>query len=88
MSKKSFSFERNGKTFNIPSPTEIPFGVIRKTRHIEDEMDKTITILEELLGVDSEEMKAIDSMTITELTEFVNEWTSGATLGESSGSES
>jgi hypothetical protein len=88
MSKKTFSFEYEGNTYEIPSISELPNGILRKTRKIEDELDKSYTILEELLGIDSKELKALDKMTVEQFSEVIQKWTSGASLGESSGSES
>jgi hypothetical protein len=88
MSNKTFSFEYEGTKYEIPSISELPNGILRKTRKIEDELDKSYTILEELLGIDSKELKALDKMTVEQFSEVIQKWTSGASLGESSGSES
>lgn len=84
----TFTFEHKGKEYTIPSVKNIPNGVIRKTRHIEDEVDKSYTIIELIVGEDSEVMEAFDDMTVSEFTNVISEWTKGASLGESSGSES
>ena len=78
-----FTFEYEGKTYTIPSIKALPNGVIRKTRKIDDELDKTYTIIEELLGEGSEELAVLDKMTLEEFSEFATKWTQGATLGES-----
>jgi hypothetical protein len=87
MSNKTFTFEYEGKKYTIPSIAALPNGVIRKTRKIEDELDKTYTIIELTLGEGSEALDALDKMSIEEFTNFASDWTQGATLGESSGSE-
>jgi hypothetical protein len=84
---KTFTFEYDGKEYTIPSIAALTSGVLRKTRKIEDELDKTYTILEELLGEDSEALAALDKMDIPEFSEWATKWTQGVSLGESSGSE-
>lgn len=85
---KTFSFEHKGKTYTMPSVKAIPNGAIRKTRHITDEVDKSYSIIELVVGEDSEVLAAFDEMTVEEFTNVISEWTKGASLGESSGSES
>ena len=61
-------------------------GVIRKSRKGTDDLDKAFIIIEEILGENSPELKALDQMTPAEFQEFLEGWTEGASLGESKGS--
>jgi hypothetical protein len=85
---KPFTFTYEGKEYSMPAIKSIPNGVIRKTRNITDEVDKSYTIIELILGEDSETLKVLDQMSVSEFTDIITEWTQGSTLGESSGSES
>jgi len=86
--KETYTFTYEGKEYTIPSIKSVPNGVIRQTRRIEDELDKTYTIIELLLGEDSKELAVLDKMTLEEFIDFSNAWTQGASVGESNGSES
>lgn len=88
MTDKTFEFTVNGDKFSIPAFADLPMGVLRKSRHATDEMDKVFTIVEDIMGTDSAELAAIDSMNATEFASFLAEWTGGAPVGESSGSGS
>lgn len=88
MANKTFDFTADGKKFSIPAFSELPMGVLRKSRHATDEMDKVFTIVEDVMGENSPELKAIDSMSATEFADFLKDWTGGAPVGESSSSES
>lgn len=83
-----YSFKHAGKKFQIPLFTDIPMGVIRKSRRASDDMDKAFIILETLMGEGSPEMEAVDSMNAAEFQEFLAGWTQGAPVGESVSSES
>lgn len=85
--KKTYKFEHKGETFEIPAFTELPIGVIRKSRKATDEADQAFTIIETVCGEDSKELAAIDEMNASEFEKFITGWTQGASLGESSGSE-
>jgi hypothetical protein len=85
---KTYTFEHNGKKFTIPAMNALPMGVLRKSRKAADEMDRAFMILEELMGENSPELKAVDSMDADAFNEFLTGWTQGAPLGESSSSES
>lgn len=84
---KTYTFEHKGKKFSIPSMSALPMGVLRKSRKAADEMDRAFMILEELMGENSAELKAVDSMDPEEFNTFLTGWTQGAPLGESSSSE-
>jgi len=75
-------FKHNGKTFEIPAFADIPMGVLRKSRKSKDELDMTFIIVEEMLGEDSDTLKALDTMKAAEFQEFISGWTQGAGLGE------
>lgn len=85
---KTYSFEHAGKKFKIPAFNDLPIGVIRKARRSTDEVDQAFTILETIMGEDSPELNAVDSMNMEEFQEFIAGWTQGASVGESSSSES
>jgi hypothetical protein len=88
MSAKTYTFTIKEKEYTIPSFQSIPIGVIRKTRSIEDEMDKAMTILELFLEDSAETLAAIDTLSIEDFAEWQAGWLGDATLGEASGSES
>ena len=85
---KTYTFEHKGKKFTIPAMNALPMGVLRKSRKSEDSMDRAFIILEELMGEDSPELKAVDTMDAEQFNAFLEGWTQGAPLGESSSSES
>ena len=84
--KNTYKFSHNGRNYEVPALSSIPTGVIRKTRTLTDDTDKSFTILELLLGEDSPEIAALDSMNGEQFAEWLNGWTSGAPLGEASSS--
>jgi len=79
---KTFTFTQNGKDFTIPAFTSLPIGVVRKARRGKDEADTAFLILESLMGEDSKELAAVDSMTQNEFQTFLEGWTQGAGVGE------
>tara|TARA_R110000868_G_scaffold172824_2_gene408824 strand:- start:2758 stop:3024 length:267 start_codon:yes stop_codon:yes gene_type:complete len=83
---ETYKFSHNGRNYEVPSLKAIPTGVIRKTRKITDDTDKSFTILELVLGEDSPELAVIDSMTPQDFTDWLTGWTGGAPLGEASDS--
>ena len=78
----------DNKEYTIPAVKAIPSGILRKTRKIVDEADQAFTLLELLLGEDSPELAALDAMPAELFQKTLIEWQKGASLGESSGSES
>lgn len=82
------SFEHNGKTYELPDIASIKPGVLRKARKGADNVDKTFLLLELTLGEDSPVLEALDDLDPTKFNEVIEAWTSGAQLGESSGSSS
>lgn len=87
MALEKFMFTVDGTDYFLPRAAQIPSGLIRKVRKLE-QMDGTFTILETMLGEDSAEIAALDSLPIIELNKVLNDWMQGASLGESSSSES
>ena len=84
MSKETtFTFKYNDKEYTLPAINKLPNGVLRKTRHIEDEVDKAYSIVEILLEKQPETLEAFDDMTVEEFIAIITEWTQGASLGES-----
>ena len=88
MTLEKFHFTANGEDFAIPHFKDLPMGVIRKARKGEDESDKVFTIIETVMGEGSPELDAIDNMSAEEFSAFLEAWTQGAPVGESSSSES
>lgn len=82
----SYNFELNGKNFELPDFTNLPMGVIRKSRKHSNDLDSAFSIIENLTGEDSELLKALDELPVSEFNKFLEGWTSGASLGESSAS--
>ena len=86
MTAKLYKFDFNKVTYEIPYFSELPMGAIRKARKATDDIDKAFIIIEELLGENAEALKALDSMKAAEFQKFLEGWTQGAPMGESSGS--
>ena len=82
-----YKFEIKGKKYEIPSFADMPLGALRKARKADNELDATFELLEGVLGPDSEELAALDTLTIDEFKTWFEGWAGGATVGESSGSE-
>lgn len=78
-----YKFEHNGKKYSIPSFSALPMGAVRAARKAADDADKAFVIIEYVLGEDSPEIKALDTMTAQEFSEWLTGWTQGAPLGES-----
>lgn len=88
MSDLKYHFEIGGNKYSVPFLKDSPIGVLRKARKAGNDMDAAFTILELILGEDSPEIAAVDTMTPEQFGEWMKGWTQGASLGESSGSES
>lgn len=82
----TYDFEIAGTTYSVPSFKDLPAGALRKSRKASDDMDRAFIILEETVGEDSDVIRAIDTLSVTELGEWLKGWTQGAPLGESSSS--
>jgi hypothetical protein len=83
---KTYEFVVAGKTYSIPAFSSLPAGALRQARKATDDLDKAFTILEYTLGLESDSLAAVDSMTVEEFGEFVKGWTDGVSVGESSDS--
>lgn len=86
--KAKYEFTHDGKTYQIPAFGSLPMGAIRKARNAKNESDQVFTILETVMPENSKELAAIDSMDATEFSKWLDGWTQGASVGESSSSES
>jgi hypothetical protein len=84
----SYKFTIKEQEFEIPEFGQIPAGALRKGRKGTDDMDRAFTILEEAIGIDSPALAALDSLSINDFGTWLEGWTKGAPLGESSGSSS
>jgi hypothetical protein len=85
--KDKYEFEHNGKKYSISNFAKLPVGALRAARKATDDADKAFIIIEYLLGENSPEIQAIDSMTAKEFATWLEGWTQGAPLGESVSSE-
>jgi hypothetical protein len=83
---KGSTFTTTAGVLNLPHPSRIPSGVIRRTRKLEDQVDQFFSILEGLFGEDSDELLILDKLPMDELGDIFNEWMQDAQPGESSGS--
>jgi hypothetical protein len=81
--KATYDFEHKGKKYSVPTFANLPVGAVRAARKATDDADKAFIIIEYLLGEDSPEIKAIDTMTSKEFATWLEGWTQGAPLGES-----
>lgn len=88
MSLEKYNFTIEGKKYAIPHFNQIPVGVLRKSRKSKDEMDQVFTILELVLGDDSDVLDAVDTLDGDRFQAWLKGWTQGAPVGESSSSES
>jgi hypothetical protein len=86
--KNEYTFEHKGKKYNIPTFSEVPVGAIRKARKEKDEVGQAFSIMETMLGEGSPALAAVDTMNTAEFSTWLEGWTQGAPLGESSSSES
>lgn len=86
MTIETFTFKSSNKNYSIPAFSSLPAGALRKARKCADDMDRAFTIIEYVMGEDSPEIKAVDAMSVKEFGEFVQSWTGGTSVGESSGS--
>lgn len=79
----AYTFTHANTDYTIPSFDELSVGVIRKARKAKDDADQAFTILENVMGEDSAELAAVDSMTSAEFQSFIEGWTQGSSVGES-----
>ncbi len=83
---KTYTFEVDGVEHTIPSFNSLPVGAIRKARKAKDETDQAFTIIETVMGEDSPALAALDTLDGAEFQAWLEGWTQGAALGESSDS--
>lgn len=76
----SYTIEHNKKKITLPDFTDLPVGVIRKARKL-DENEQIWFIVESLL--DAKELAVLDAMSVTEFAKAMNGWTGGTPMGES-----
>lgn len=88
MTLERFHFTHNDVEYNIPKFSDLPMGVIRKSRKADDDGDRVFIILEAVMGEGSAELDAVDDMSAEEFKNFLGEWTEGVSLPEGSSSES
>lgn len=86
MAMEKFHYTTAHGKISAPKFNQMPFGVVRKTRHIESDMEKVFFMLEEVL--DERNLAILDKMSSSDVHEFITAWQadSGITLGESSAS--
>lgn len=83
MTAEIYKFEHAGKKYSMPAFGSLPIGALRAARKATDDADKAFIIIEFLLGEESPEMKAIDTMSAKEFTTWLEGWTQGSPVGES-----
>lgn len=84
---ESITLKTSKGDLTLPHFRLVPFGALRKARKSQDELDQISTLIELVCGEDSDELALLDSLPSPEVLIMFSEWTQGASLGESSGSE-
>lgn len=82
----SYKFELNGKEYELPDFNNLPMGVIRKSRKFTNELDSAFSIIESVADGNSDLLDELDKLPVSEFNKVLEGWTTGASLGESSGS--
>lgn len=85
---KTLDVETSNGVITLPHPAHVPGGIIRKARKQPDEIEQFFFIVESLLGEDSEALDALDKLPMWEQQIVFQQWGQGASMGESSRSES
>lgn len=87
MAKDRFSYEHDGKPFEVAHWKDIPIGAMRKLRGASD-IDAAFGVVEAVCDEDT--LAVVDTMTVDEFNVFYVAWqeASGITLGESEASSS
>ena len=75
----SYTIEHKGKKIELPAFGNIPTGIIRKARNV-NEQEQTWFILEELLQ--PKELTILDELPLNEFAKHMKAWTNGISLGE------
>ena len=91
MAMEKFHYKIGKTKIALPSLTQLPMGVVRKTRKLgKDETAESLFIMfESLFDEDSPEMRAFDTLTPDDLNTLMTAWSefSGVSLGESKASK-
>jgi hypothetical protein len=82
----SYKFELNGKEYELPDFNNLPMGVIRKSRKFTNELDSAFSIIESVADGNADLLDALDKLPVSEFNKVLEGWTTGAAVGESSGS--
>lgn len=85
MAMEKFHYEYGGKKITLPKFSNLPFGVIRKMRKV-DEADQMFMLFEET--ADDKSLEIIDGMTVDDVSKLMEAWQEdgGVTVGESKAS--
>lgn len=77
-----FVTKAGGVEIRLPSLSNLPFGLLRKSRNL-SKLELMFVVIEDVLT--DKQLAAIDKLRNTEITQLVNEWRehSGIDLGES-----
>lgn len=70
----------------LPHPSKLPTGAIRRARKTEDPVEQFFAIIEGIFPEGSPELALVDSVPVDELAQVFTEWLGGVSVGESSGS--
>lgn len=76
----TYKLTYKGKSVELPNFGDIPTGVLRKARHL-DEQEQSWFILEGIL--DENQLEMVDSLPVSEFSKHMKAWTGGVALGES-----
>lgn len=75
----SYQFKHKTKTIELPDFNDIPVGVLRKARGLDDQ-EQTWFILESVL--DEKALAILDEVPLSEFAKHMKSWTGGVALGE------
>ena len=86
MAMEKFHFDSPKGKITVPKFKHMPFGIVRKSRHIESDQDKVFYMLEQML--DEKNLSILDELTGPEVNDFMTAWQadSDISVGESSAS--
>jgi len=74
-----YKIEHNTKVIDLPDFGQLPIGILRRARKVE-ESEQTWFILEELLS--DRDLKILDTLPTSEFIQHMKAWTGGTSLGE------
>ena len=75
----SYQLKHKSKIIELPDFNEIPVGVLRKARNL-NEQEQTWFILEFVL--DEKALAVLDEVPLSEFAKHMKAWTGGVALGE------